>query len=58
MKTIYLNMKTNQGTETVDQISRDEYPDGKEYRKEIKRLVNEYNLAGMKVYTSQRQIKQ
>ncbi len=58
MKTIYLNMKTNQGTETVDQISREDFATRAEYVKELKNIVKEYNLAGMKVYTSQRQVKQ
>ncbi len=51
-------MKTNQGTETVDQISREDFATRAEYVKELKNIVKEYNLAGMKVYTSQRQVKQ
>jgi len=50
----YLNIKTSQGVETVDQLNRNDFNNSKEFRKEIKRLVNEYRIAGMNVYVSQR----
>tara|TARA_R110000803_G_scaffold10007_2_gene31068 strand:+ start:1603 stop:1779 length:177 start_codon:yes stop_codon:yes gene_type:complete len=53
----YFNLKTNQGTETVNQISRDEYGTFKEYKAELRRLLYEYRLAGMNVYTSQKACK-
>ena len=50
----YLNLKTNYGVETVDQIDRNDFKTYKEYIKEMKRIKSEYRLAGMNVYTSQR----
>jgi len=57
MKTIYLNLKTNFGIETVDSLNEKEFCTYKEFRKEVQRLKNEYHLAGMNVYTSQRSTK-
>ena len=50
----YLNLKTCHGTETVDEISRCDYGTYREYRLEVRRLVGEYNMAGMAVYSSSR----
>lgn len=56
--TVFFNWRGPIGRETVDEISRDEFPQGKEgfkqFRKEIQRLVGEYKLCGMAVYTSSR----
>lgn len=56
--TVFLNWRAPIGRETVDEISRDEFLQGKEgfnqFRAEIRRLVKEYNLCGMAVYTSSR----
>lgn len=50
----YFNMKTNYGTETVDELSPGDFKTDREFRKELTRLKNEYILAGMPVYISQR----
>ena len=50
----YLNMKTQYGVETVDQLTSVDFNSYKEFRIELRRLVSEYRLAGMNVYTSQR----
>lgn len=52
MKVTYLNVRTSYGVETVDSVHREEFNSGKEYRKEITRLIGEYHLAGMPVYSS------
>jgi hypothetical protein len=54
MKTIYLNMRTNYGTETVDQVCREDWPTYRDFKKEVNSLIYNYRLAGMQVYTSQR----
>ena len=50
----YLNMKTNYGTETVDELDRNDFSSFKEFRNELIRLIKEYRLCGMNVYSSQR----
>lgn len=54
----YLNLKTAYGTETVDQLDPKDFQTRREFRQELKRLVNEYHIAGMNVYISQREAKQ
>ena len=54
MKTVYLNMRTSYGVETVDQICREDWPDRKSYLNELKSMVENYHLSGMNVYTSRR----
>ena len=51
---IYLNMKTSHGTETVDELNRNDFNTFKEYKQELKRLINEYRIAGFNIYKSQR----
>jgi hypothetical protein len=54
---IYLNIKTSEGVETVDQLDRKDFSTYKEYLQELKRLKNEYRLASnyySGIYTSQR----
>jgi hypothetical protein len=46
-------MKSSYGVETVDQISREDWPDYKEFKKELRSMLENYHLAGMSVYTSQ-----
>lgn len=55
---IYLNLKTSQGTETVDSLDKKDFNSTKEYKQELKRLVNEYHISGQNVYISQRSCKQ
>ena len=50
----YFNMKSNYGVETVDQLDSKDFKTYKEFRNELIRLRNEYRIAGMQVYTSQR----
>lgn len=54
---IYLNIKTSEGTETVGELNEKYFNSYKEYRTELKRLINEYKLASnyyAGIYTSQR----
>lgn len=53
----YLNMKTAHGTETVDEVRRADFASFRTYHAEVKRLANEYRMAGMAVYTSTRPCK-
>jgi hypothetical protein len=56
--TIYLNLKTNLGTETVDEFSRETSQSPKDFRKYVNDMVKEYRLAGMSVYKSSRSTKE
>lgn len=53
----YLNIRTSEGVETVDHLDRNDFSTYSEYSKEVRRLVTEYRIAGMNVYTSQRSAK-
>lgn len=57
MKTIYLNIKTSQGTETVDEFTKEEGQTLSDFRKYVNKMVKEYQIAGMNVYKSQRKCK-
>lgn len=50
----YLNRKTQYGVETVDQLDRKDFESGKAFKAELRRLTNEYSIAGVQVYVSQR----
>jgi hypothetical protein len=54
MKTIYLNIKTSQGVETVDEFSQEKGQNFKEFRKYVNDMVREYHVAEMGVYKSGR----
>lgn len=54
MKAAYLNMKTSQGVETVDEFSRKEGQSPIEFRKYVSQMIREYHIAGMSVYRSSR----
>ena len=56
--TIYLNMKTNCGVETVDEFKREPQQSSKEFRAYLSKMVAEYHLAGMNVYRSSRCTKE
>jgi hypothetical protein len=58
MTTIFLNMKTNQGVETVDEFSKEENQTSREFRQYVSKMVKEYHLANMNVYTSSRCTKE
>ena len=53
----YFNFRSSQGVETVDELNSNDFTTFKGFRKELKRLVGEYHLAGMNVYTSSRACK-
>lgn len=57
-QTIYLNMKTSQGVETIDEFTRGENQPPKEFRSYVAKMVSEYHLAGMNVYRSSRPTKE
>jgi len=54
MNTVYLNMKTSQGVETVDEFTKEENQTSKEFRLYVNQMCKEYHIAGMGVYKSQR----
>ena len=47
-------MRSSFGVETVDELSRADFNKAKEFRAEVSRLLREYHIAGMNVYTSSR----
>lgn len=55
---IYLNMRTNQGIETVDEFTRPIEQSIKDFKKYINNIISEYRLAGMNVYRSNRCTKE
>ena len=52
--TQFLNMRTNYGVETVDQLDSEDFETKKAFRIELRRLINEYHITGMDVYPSSR----
>lgn len=54
MQTIYLNMKTAYGVETVDEFTQEIGQSYWAFRKYVSSMVKEYHIAGMSVYRSQR----
>ena len=52
--TIYLNLKTAQGVETVDEFTQEANQTYREFIRYVKDMVKEYHMAGMNVYRSQR----
>ena len=54
---IYFNLKTQYGVETVDQLDSKDFESFREFQNEARRLMEEYQLAGMNVYRSQRSCK-
>jgi hypothetical protein len=52
--TTYLNMKTSQGIETVDEFTRETGQNPIEYRRYVRQMTKEYRIAGMNVYISSR----
>ena len=53
----YFNYKSSYGIETVDCLNQKDFISYKDFRIELIRLLNEYRLAGMDVYISQRSTK-
>ena len=60
MKTIYLNLKSQYGVETVDQFTQGENApqNWKEFRKYVNEMLINYLESGMQVYKSQRATKE
>lgn len=54
MKPVYLNLRTSQGVETVDEFIREKGQSLIEFRKYVTQMVKEYHIAGMNVYRSSR----
>ena len=52
--TIFLNMRTAQGVETVDEFSPEENQTPREFRKYVNDMAREYHLSGQNVYQSSR----
>lgn len=53
--TRYINTRTSYGVETVDQLKESDFNSYKEFKKELRELLNNYNLAfGGGCYISQR----
>jgi hypothetical protein len=50
----YLNTRNHLGTETIDELDSADFETEKEFKKELNRLVSEYHLSGINVYTSKR----
>lgn len=50
----YFNIQTPNGIETIDEVNANDFGTRKEFVQELRRLKQEYNMAGMVVYTSQR----
>lgn len=57
METVYLNTKTYQGVETVDEFTREYGQSPIEFRKYVNQMVKEYHLSGINVYRSSRPTK-
>lgn len=58
--TIFLNMKTSQGVETVDQFTQgeDSPSNWREFKRYVSQMIREYRISGMSVYSSNRSTKQ
>jgi len=54
----YLNLKTQYGIETIDEIDIYNFKNYNEFKTELRRLIKEYHLIGMNVYTSTRSAKE
>jgi hypothetical protein len=57
--TIYFNIKTSQGVETIDEFTRGEHtPQNlKEFKAYLNTMLNEYHMTGQIVYKSNRSTK-
>ena len=57
MKVKYINIKTDYGIETIDEIRLQEFKTRIDYIEEYKRLLNEYRLNGLNAWLSIRPCK-
>ena len=53
----YINMKGAEGIETIDEFNSMYFPSRSLFIKEVRRMVQEYRLAGMAAYSSSRSTK-
>jgi hypothetical protein len=53
----YINIKTSLGVETWETISKQDYKNNIEFKRELKSIKENYNLMGYNVYISQREAK-
>ena len=58
MTTVYLNMRTSHGVETVDEFTREETQTPKQFRAYVSKMVQEYHISGQPVYRSSRPTKE
>lgn len=56
--TVYLNMKTQQGVETIDQFTKEETQTPRQFREYVRKMIKEYIIAGMGVYESRKCTKE
>lgn len=54
MQTIYLNIRSNYGTETVDEFTIDNGQSKRDFRKHVNEMNREYHKAGIDTYKSRR----
>lgn len=54
MKTIYLNIRTLQGIETVDEFTREKNQTFEEFNIYVNKMIKEYHVCNMGVYKSSR----
>lgn len=54
----YLNTRTSYGVETVDELDYKDFADYKAFKTELRRLISEYAMCGMNVYSSRRCTKE
>ena len=54
----YINVKTAQGVETIDEFDSADFPDSKAFRAEVRRCLAEYKtIYGSSVWSSSRSTK-
>ncbi len=57
-KTVYINIKSHYGVETVDEFTEGEDGTGKDFRAYVREMVENYREAGCNVYISSRPCKE
>ena len=53
----YINIKTSLGVETWETISKEDYKNNIEFKRELRSIKENYHLMGYNVYISQREVK-
>ena len=54
----YINTRTENGVETIDEVDSEDFETSKDFRFEVTRLCLEYKLAGTPCYSSSRATKE